>query len=162
MPEFRNPLKIGRFSHPGAFAGHCGFVEVVGFIVLACIGGLDYITGYEFGFFIFYFIPVAISSWYCGRRLGLQVAFASAIVWYLSDKYTNHPYSYSYLIYWEMFMRLLSFLTTTYTVTRIRDMVLREERLLAELMILKQQLECLKQPGDFSRSDDDRDLELFR
>jgi hypothetical protein len=61
-----------------------------------------------------------------------------------------------------MFMRLLSFLTTTYTVTRIRDMVLREERLLAELMILKQQLEGLKQPGDSFRSDDDRDLELFR
>lgn len=145
MPELRNPLKIGRFSHPGAFAGHCDSVSVASYAVLAGIGWLDYITGYEFGFFIFYFIPVAISSWYCGRRLGLQVAFGSAIVWYLSDKYTHHPYSHSYLIYWEMFMRLLSFLTTTLTISRIREMVLSEERLLSELLYLRQELDRLRQ-----------------
>lgn len=142
--DFSNPLVNRRYSHPDAFAGHCGTVEVVSFIVLGFIGWLDYITGYEFGFFIFYFIPVAISSWYCGRNLGLQVALGSAFVWYLSDKYTHHPYSHSYFIYWEMFMRLLSFLTTTYTVSRIRDMVLREERLLKELSGVQRELDELK------------------
>jgi hypothetical protein len=147
MTDFQNPLKAGRFSHPDAFAGRCGMVELVSFIVLGCIGWLDYLTGYEFGFFIFYFIPVAISSWYCGKFLGLQVAFGSAIVWYLSDKYTHHPYSHSYFIYWEMFMRLLSFLTTTMTISRIRDMVLNEERMLSELQDVKSELERLKRGG---------------
>lgn len=146
MVDLLNPLKNSRFLHPGAFAGHCGYIEVVSFVVLGCIGWLDYITGYELGFFIFYFIPVAISSWYCGRSLGLQVAFGSAIVWYLSDKYTNHPYSNSYFIYWEMFMRLLSFLTTTMTISRIRSMVLNEERLLAELLAVRKELEFAKRP----------------
>ena len=153
MTDFRNPLKNGRFSHPDSFAGHSGSVEALGFAVLGCIGWLDYITGYEFGFFIFYFIPVAIASWYCGRRPGLQVAFGSAIVWYLSDKYTHHPYSHSYFIYWEMFMRLLSFLTTTLTISRIREMVLSEERMLAELLTVRQELESLKQSHDQSQSD---------
>ena len=144
MPELRNPLKNRRFSHPDCFAGRCDFVAAVSFAVLGCIGGLDYITGYEFGFFIFYFIPVAISSWYCGRRPGLQVAFGSAIVWYLSDKYTHHPYSHSYLIYWEMFMRLISFLTTTLTISRIREMVLNEERLLAEMIEMNNELDSLR------------------
>ncbi|MEI6209292.1 MAG: hypothetical protein WCP20_21135 [Desulfuromonadales bacterium] len=138
MKSFNNR----RFSHPDAFAHRCSTVSVISFVVLVCIGWLDYITGYELGFFIFYFIPVAISSWYCGRRLGLQVAFGSAIVWYLSDKYTYHPYSHSYFIYWEMFMRLLSFLTTTITISRIRSMVLNEERLLKELLAMRQELEC--------------------
>ena len=144
MAELLNPLKKWRLSHPNAFAGHCGAVEAASFVVLGSIGWLDYITGYELGFFIFYFIPVAISSWYCGRRLGLQVAFGSAIVWYLSDKYTHHPYSHSYFIYWEMFMRLLSFLTTTITISRIRDMVLNEERMLSELLEARQELERVK------------------
>ncbi len=139
-----NSPKNWRFSHPDAFAGQCGSVEAVSFVVLLCIGWLDYVTGYELGFFIFYFIPVAISSWYCGRWLGLQVAFGSAVVWFLSDKYTHHPYSHSYFIYWEMFMRLLSFLTTTMTISRIRDMVLNEERMLAELMTARQELEAYK------------------
>jgi hypothetical protein len=153
MPDLRNPLKRWRFSHPNAFAGRCDYVEAVSFAVLGCIGGLDYITGYEFGFFIFYFIPVAIASWYCGRRLGLQVAFGSAIVWYLSDKFTHHPYSHAYFIYWEMFMRLLSFLTTTMTISRIRAMVLNEERMLAELLAVRQEVEYLKQSHDISRID---------
>ena len=144
MAELVNPLKKWRLSHPNSFAGNCGAVEAVSFVVLGSIGWLDYITGYELGFFIFYFIPVAISSWYCGRRLGLQVAFGSAIVWYLSDKYTHHPYSHSYFIYWEMFMRLLSFLTTTITISRIRDMVLNEERMLSELLEVRQELERVK------------------
>jgi hypothetical protein len=144
MTDFSNPSRRWRFSHPDSFAGRCDLVEAVSFAVLGCIGGLDYITGYEFGFFIFYFIPVAIASWYCGRRLGLQVAFGSAIVWYLSDKFTHHPYSHSYLIYWEMFMRLISFLTTTLTISRIRSMVLSEERMLAELEHARGELDRMK------------------
>ena len=133
--------KIGwRLTRPDAFAGRCGIIKVTSVTVLMLIGWLDYVTGYELGFFIFYFIPVAIASWYCGRRLGLQLAFGSALVWYLSDKYTYHPYSHSYFIYWEMFMRLLSFLTTTITISRIRTMVLNEQRLLAELQLLKREL----------------------
>lgn len=133
--------KQWRLSRPDAFSGRCGTIEATSLAVLMLIGGLDYITGYEFGFFIFYFIPVAISSWYCGRRQGLQIAFGSALVWYLSDKYTHHPYSHSYFIYWEMFMRLLSFLTTTMTIARIRTMVLNEEKLLGELLTMRKELE---------------------
>jgi hypothetical protein len=133
-----------RLTRPDAFAGYCGTVKCASLVVLLLIGGLDYVTGYELGFFIFYFIPVAISSWYCGRRLGLQIAFGSALVWYLSDKYTFHPYSESYFIYWEMFMRLLSFLTTTMTISRIRVMVLNEERLISELLATKKELESFR------------------
>jgi hypothetical protein len=140
MSTVQDNTRKWRFSHPDAFRGRFYSIAALSFAVLGCIGWLDYITGYEFGFFIFYFIPVAISSWYCGRRLGLQVAFGSAVVWYLSDKYTNHPYSHSYFIYWEMFMRLLSFLTTTMTISRIRAMVLNEEQMLAELLDLRQEV----------------------
>lgn len=133
-----------RLTRPDTFAGRCGIIKCASVAILLLIGWLDYVTGYELGFFIFYFIPVAISSWYCGRRLGLQVAFGSALVWYLSDKYTHHPYSNAYFIYWEMFMRLLSFLTTTMTISRIRTMVLNEERLLSELLALKRELEFFR------------------
>ena len=142
-----------RFTRPDAFADRWGAVSLASAAALMLLGWLDYITGYEFGFFIFYFIPVAISSWYCGRKLGLPVALGSALVWYLSDKYTHHPYSHSYFIYWEMFMRLISFLTTTMTISRIRDMVLNEERMLAQLLTVKQELETLKQSRNTYHND---------
>jgi hypothetical protein len=61
------------------------------------------------------------------------MACASAVCWYLSDLYTFHPYSKAFFIYWEMFMRLISFLTTALTISKIRAMVDNERRLNAEL-----------------------------
>lgn len=127
------PASQWRFRHPDAFANFKGSVRVASFAILILIGWLDYITGYEFGFFIFYFIPVAIAAWYCGFKDGIGAALTSAVCWYYSDLFTQHPYSHAYFIYWEMFMRLLSFLTTAMTISKIRKLVLNEERLIGEL-----------------------------
>lgn len=108
--------------------------------VLALMCFLDYITGYEFGFFIFYFIPVALASWYGGRKEGIAMAVTCGICWYISDRLTHHPYTRPYFIYWETFMRLVSFLTTSLTLSRIRDLVLNEERLLEELLNTREKL----------------------
>jgi K+-sensing histidine kinase KdpD len=129
-----------RLTHPTVFANFIGIVRIMSLAVLLLIGWLDYITGYEFGFFIFYFIPVAIAAWYCGPKDGICIAIASAVCWYLSDRLTHHPYSKAYFIYWEMFMRLISFLTTSMTLSKIRDLVLKEERMIAELLETRNQL----------------------
>jgi low affinity Fe/Cu permease len=91
-------------------------------VLLVVLTWIDYVTGYEFGFFIFYFIPVSIAAWYVGRRSGLAFAFASGVAWYLSDRLSLHPYSKAFFIYWETFMRLVSFLTTALTLNKIREL----------------------------------------
>jgi hypothetical protein len=108
-------------------------VNTVSAALLLYIGWLDYITGYEFGFFVFYFIPVSISAWLGTERSGLAIACASAFCWFLSDHFSYHPYSNAYFIYWEMFMRLVSFLTTAFTIARIKKMLFNERRLNLEL-----------------------------
>jgi len=45
-------------------------------------------------------------------------------------------------------MRLISFLTTTMTISRIRDMVLNEERMLSELLDVRRELDRLRQERD--------------
>jgi len=89
-------------------------------VLLVILTWIDYVTGYEFGFFIFYFIPISISAWYVGRRSGLAFAFASGVAWYVSDRLSLHPYSKAFFIYWETFMRLVPFLTTALTLNKIR------------------------------------------
>jgi K+-sensing histidine kinase KdpD len=108
-------------------------INIISLIILFVIAWLDYITGYEFGFFIFYFIPVSISSWLNGRNSGLFMACMSAACWYMSDAYSHHPYSKSYLIYWEMWIRWITFLTTALTVAKIRELLDRENHLKMEL-----------------------------
>ena len=112
---------------------HLRLIEISSVAILLGLGWLDYITGYEFGFFIFYFIPVSITTWYAGRWSGLAMAGASAVAWYLSDLLAHHPYSKGYFLYWETFMRLASFLTTALTLAKIKESVANERRLNVEL-----------------------------
>jgi signal transduction histidine kinase len=106
------------------------WAEVAAASLLAFITWTDYATGYELELFVFYFLPVAIVAWYAGRRPGLAFAVASAICWYLSDRLSGHPYSKAYLIYWETLMRLVSFATTSLTLSAIRARTRQLEDLL--------------------------------
>ena len=72
------------YSPPPAFADYLATIRVVSLVVLPLIGWLDSITGYEIGFFIFYFLPVAIAAWYYGTTDGICIAIVSAVCWYVS------------------------------------------------------------------------------
>jgi hypothetical protein len=130
-----------RFTHPLAFENHRLLAMFFSIVILVSLCLLDYVTGYEFGFFIFYFIPVAISAWYGGKPEGIAMAITCGFCWYLADRLTNHTYSHAYFLYWETFMRLVSFLTTSLTLSRIRGLVLNEERLLEQLLIAQKKLD---------------------
>ena len=148
-----NPAAKWRFTHPTSFANFLGIIRAASLAVLLLIGWLDYITGYEFGFFIFYFIPVAIAAWYCGRKDGISIAIASAVCWYMSDCFTHHPYSHAYFIYWETFMRLISFLTTAMTLSKIRNLVLNEELIIVELLKTRSQLAKYSADGELKSAE---------
>ena len=139
-PEIFSAAKGWRFSHPLAFDQHRTAALLASAAILIVLSLLDYFTGYEFGFFIFYFVPVAVAAWYGGRNEGIAMAIVCGVCWYISDRLTHHPYSRAYFIYWETFMRLVSFLTTSLTLSRIRNLVLNEEQLLVELLTTREEL----------------------
>jgi hypothetical protein len=103
--------------------------------LLVAITWVDYLTGYEFGFFVFYFLPVSLTAWYVGRRSGLLFGVAGAVCWYVSDRLGGHVYSRAWFVYWETFMRLVSFLTTALTLARIREALVRERQLVEDLSL---------------------------
>jgi hypothetical protein len=121
-----------------------GLVLAVTAALLAFTTWLDYVTGYELGFFIFYFIPVSLAAWLVGRRAGVAVALASAGCWFLSDRMANHPYSNALFIYWETAMRLASYLTTALTLARIRADTVERQGLEARLEAAERELERLR------------------
>jgi hypothetical protein len=114
-------------------------------VVLALVTWLDYVTGYELGFFIFYFVPVSAAAWLIGRRTGVVIALASGGCWFLSDRMAHHPYSNALFIYWETTMRLVSYLTTALTLSRIREDVMERQRLQGRLDAALAELERLRE-----------------
>ncbi|HUI90714.1 MAG TPA: hypothetical protein VLX68_00565 [Chitinivibrionales bacterium] len=100
-----------------------------GIIMLtAFIGYLDYITGYEFYFFVFYFIPISIAAWYVGPASSVVASFLSALTWFAADYYTGHTYSHHLLAVWNTLILLTSFVIMGWTLARLRELYGREHR----------------------------------
>jgi signal transduction histidine kinase len=98
--------------------------------LLASITWFDLLTGYELGLFVFYLVPVGLAAWFGSRRAGLAFAVAAAAGWYASDLLDQHPYSNQFLIYWETFMRFVSFAITALALARVRSEMRQQEDLL--------------------------------
>jgi len=75
-------------------------------VTLLIVALVDYFTGYEFSFFLFYFTPVALLAWRVSQRAALVMAGLCAVTWYLVDVWSGHPYSATWLGVWDGFMRL--------------------------------------------------------
>jgi len=98
------------------------FLMVIGVLLVLFIGVIDYLTGYEISFSIFYIIPIALIAWFVGRTPGVFISNLSALTWLLADLYTGHIYSNEAIPFWNMIMRLGIFLTVTYFITTINKL----------------------------------------
>ena len=50
------------------------FIWILGIMLVIIIGSLDFITGSEVSFSIFYLIPIVIVTWFIGHRAGMRKA----------------------------------------------------------------------------------------
>lgn len=59
-------------------------------LVIAVIGWLDWLTGPEWGFHLFYLMPVTWAGWGLGRRYAVASGVAAGIAWFLADWSAGH------------------------------------------------------------------------
>lgn len=101
----------------------------VAFGLMACIGTLDYVTGYELSFFLFYFVPVSLLAWKGGRWLGLVGAAISAVVWAEANIAAGQIFSNPFVMYWNGGARFLAFVLVTYLLSVVKDSIAHLEGL---------------------------------
>lgn len=107
-------------------------VVIAGLFLVAAAGAVDYATGAELGFSIFYAAPVAAVAWSVSRRAGLWMAGIAAAVWLLVDVLAGAPVSSQSVHAWNAVDRLAFFLLLAEILARLRAEIRRAERLLAE------------------------------
>jgi K+-sensing histidine kinase KdpD len=88
---------------------HPAKVFAVSLLTLATVSYVDYVTGYELLFFVFYFIPVGLSARYLGRVTTLSMALLSAVSWFFVDVLSAHQYPHEAFRYWNTFICFLAF-----------------------------------------------------
>lgn len=103
------------------------------FALLFVLGWVDYMTGYELGFFVFYSLPVGLAAWYAGRWPAVVVAFAASMTWWLADLYDGVNYSTRFYFSWNLTIHFLAFVINAVTISKIKRDVDEREQLMKEL-----------------------------
>lgn len=78
---------------------------------------------------LFYLGPVALATWYGGRRLGIGIAVLSCAVWYFAEVAAGAQYSHPAIPVWNALVRLGFFLITSLLLNALRKSLLGEQYL---------------------------------
>jgi diguanylate cyclase (GGDEF)-like protein len=92
----------------------------VGFALVAGVGILDFMTGYELASSLFYLIPISLLTWLIGRPLGIAASLASAVVWLIADFTAGSSYSHPVVYAWNTLIRLSFFVIVTLLLSALR------------------------------------------
>ncbi|HEY3762298.1 MAG TPA: sensor histidine kinase [Verrucomicrobiae bacterium] len=116
---------------------------LVSLTLIIVVGIGDYVTGYEAGFFIFYFFPLILGTWRVGSLSGISLAMLCAGTWYLSNFMAGSPFPILVNL-WNAFMLLVLFLVAVGMVKlykELEDRVRERTSALTEEMAKRRRLE---------------------
>jgi len=98
-------------------------------LILLILGFVDYITGEEISFSLFYIIPISLVTWYISMRAGLLTSICAAAIWFIADLKTGHSYSHFLVPIWNSTVRLVFFIIVSSLLSIIKQKLETEERL---------------------------------
>lgn len=104
-------------------------VMIVGLVMVAGLGWVDFVTGPELTPLVFYLAPVVLVAWYAGRWPGAIIACAGGLAWMLADALTLRDYSHWSIPYWNAVLRLAALVLVSEAVARLRLAHAREREL---------------------------------
>lgn len=99
---------------------HRTFRVATTMVGVVTVAWLDYWTGTEISFSVFYLAPIALLTWWHGRRLGFVPAVFSSAAWYWADVYGGHVYSHAAIPMWNAVVRLIFFCVAVEAIHRVR------------------------------------------
>jgi diguanylate cyclase (GGDEF)-like protein len=95
--------------------------------LFALIAMLDYVTGEEISFAVFYVLPVGVAAWWSGRAAAYLVAILAALARYDAGLWSEHVFSQEWIRYWNALSPFLLFVLILHLVSALRSR-LDEER----------------------------------
>ena len=107
------------------------FWIVAGCVLIAGVGLLDYLTGDDIAFSLFYLIPIGLLTWLVGQPAGMAAAIASAVVWVGTDVAAEKAYLPISVYAWNTFIVLGFFVIVVLLLFALKK-ALEHERELAQ------------------------------
>lgn len=80
--------------------------------IIMAVAYADHVLGYEFGFSIFYLLPIIIATRNLGRNTGLLTSVICVSLWAMMDKYHGVVYTTELATYWQASIKAALFVIT--------------------------------------------------
>ena len=96
-------------------------ITFVGFVFVGIIGYIDYLTGYEYAFSVFYVLPISFVAWTSNQGFGYAASIISAIVWIVADVASGQYYSDPRIPIWNTLIRLAFFIIITFLISSLKS-----------------------------------------
>jgi diguanylate cyclase (GGDEF)-like protein len=113
------------FKYLGVIPETVIFLISVALVML--LGVIDYLTGYEIAFSIFYLQPVSLIAWFGKKNHAIIICILSAMTWLLADFYAGDTYYNSFIPVWNASVRLGFFLITVFSLREIKKLLIAEQ-----------------------------------
>ena len=117
------------------------FWTIAGIILVGLLGIVDYLTGYEISFSLFYLAPVALVTSYVSLRLGLIISILSAVTRLVAEIAAGKEYTQAIIYLWNTLIRFGFFMIMTYLISELRK-VHEVQRTLARTDYVSGRPEC--------------------
>jgi hypothetical protein len=108
------------------------------------LGCLDWLSGDELNFFVFYYLPVSLAAWFMGRTAAVVFALLCSSIWFAADLLTGHVHATQLLAVWNTMIRLVAFLAIGAAVAQLRHTLERERHSAEELRARLAQIRVLE------------------
>ena len=93
----------------------------VGSILIGLTGLINYSTGHDFAFSVFYVLPISLITWFTNKWFGLVASIACAIVWVVADLSPAQSSLIHLIPFWNPFIRLAFFIIITFLLSSLKS-----------------------------------------
>ena len=96
------------------------FLIILGLLLVVLQSVINYLTGPDIAFYIFYLLPISLVAWHVGRRAAVFVSLAGAAGYLFTERTTGHFDGRPGILYFNVLAQLAAFLFVTYIVSALR------------------------------------------
>ena len=93
----------------------------IGLAFVGLVGVIDWRTGFEISFSVFYLLGIAFATWFVGRSYGFAMAILSVIVWQAGDFAAGASYSSDFVPIWNVTILTAFFSIVVLLVANLRN-----------------------------------------
>lgn len=96
------------------------WVVSVTLLTIIAIGAVDFVTGWELSFSVFYLLAIGLAAWYVGMRFAVFVSILSVAVSLAGDLAAGGRYSSHLVSWWNASIMLTFYLVVAWLLVKLR------------------------------------------